>query len=227
MAQTTTDMIGGTGKAQRARNVRMRRTSAILDAAELEFAKGGFDGTALQSIADRAGLQKRQVLYFFQNKENLYRAVIDRIFTEWRSQELKDWTGNPRQIICDYIDNVFAIMEEKPHRNKLIINEMMRGGQFGIPVMKDRNALSTIEKTIERLQTWMDRGDMLPTNPLQFIFMLWSFQHFLVAFEPEVAYFLRKKQLKSGDWLSIKEQVKSLAMVFFPNEKTENENAGE
>lgn len=202
-------------KPERVRNVRKKRTSEILDAAELEFAKSGFEGTSVQSVADRAGLQKRQILYFYQNKENLYRAAIDRIFTEWRSQELDKWEGEPRQIICDYIDHMFALVEAKPHRSKLVINEMMRGGQIGIPVMEDRNSRSVMKSTIARLNGWMDRGLMRRTDPLQFIFMLWSFQHFYVAFEPEVAYFLDKKALRNDDWAKIREQVKSTAMEYF------------
>ena len=202
-------------KPKRAQNVRERRTSEILDAAELEFAKSGFEGTSVQAVADRAGLQKRQILYFYQNKENLYRAVIDRIFTEWRSQELNKWEGEPQQIICDYIDHMFSLIEEKPHRSKLVINEMMRGGQIGIPVMEDRDSRSAMEATIHRLQSWMDKGLMRRTDPLQFIFMLWSFQHFYVAFEPEVAFFLDKKQLQSDDWGRIRKHVKNTAMEYF------------
>jgi len=202
-------------KPRRARNVRERRTSEILDAAETEFAKSGFEGTAVQAIADAAGLQKRQILYFYQSKENLYRAVIDRIFTEWRSQELERWEGEPHQVICDYIDHMFRLVEEKPHRSKLVINEMMRGGRIGIPVMEDRQSRSAMQNTVGRLKGWMDRGLMRRTDPLQFIFMLWSFQHFYVAFEPEVAYFLDKKELNKDDWLDIRERVKATAMEFF------------
>ena len=160
-------------------------------------------------------MQKRQILYFYQNKENLYRAVIDRIFTEWRSQELDEWEGEPRQIICDYIDHMFTLVEEKPYRSKVVINEMMRGGQIGIPVMDDRNSKSVMDRTVARLQGWMDQGLMRRTDPLQFIFMLWSFQHFYVAFEPEVAYFLDKNSLKNDDWTKIREQVKSTATAYF------------
>lgn len=215
MTEASADTIEGTSKAQRARNVRKRRTSEILDAAELEFAKSGFEGTAVQSIADRAGLQKRQILYFYQNKENLYRAVIDRIFTEWRSQDLKDWEGKPDQIISDYIDHLFTFVEDKPHRSKLVINEMIRGGQFGIAVMEDRNSRQAMQNTVRRLQSWMDRGLMRKTDPLQFIFMLWGMQHFFVAFEPEVAFFLDKPKLQKQDWLNLRDQVKASARHYF------------
>jgi AcrR family transcriptional regulator len=40
------------------RNIRARRTAAILNAAEIEFSQKGYEGTSIQSIADRAGLTK-------------------------------------------------------------------------------------------------------------------------------------------------------------------------
>ena len=63
------------------------KISAILEAAEFEFARNGYEGTTIQSIADRADMTKRQVLYFFTNKKTLYSEILKRIFKHWRSEE--------------------------------------------------------------------------------------------------------------------------------------------
>lgn len=199
----------------RSRNVRKHRTSRILDAAEIEFSKAGYDGASVQAIADRADLQKRQVLYFFQSKKNLYRATIERIFAEWGSLDLDEWEGSPPEIIASYIDNIFEIVAGRSHRSKLVISEMMRGGQAAIPVMVGRDSREGMKRVLERLERWMDRGEMRRTDPLQYIFMLWSFQHFYVAFEPEVAYFLDKKEMGADDWVRIREHVKEVALGYF------------
>ena len=50
----------------------------ILDAAELEFSRGGFAGSGMKSIAQSAGVAQGLLHYHFGNKENLYEAVVER-----------------------------------------------------------------------------------------------------------------------------------------------------
>ena len=53
----------------------------ILDAAEQVFSEKGFAGTGTREIARLAGMDKYAIYYHFQNKETLYRAVIERSFS--------------------------------------------------------------------------------------------------------------------------------------------------
>jgi TetR/AcrR family transcriptional regulator len=202
-------------KPKRANHVRKKRISEIFDAAEQEFATAGYEGTSLHAIAERAGLTKWQVLYFFKSKENLYRKTIDRIFSEWRSQELGDWKGKPKEIIGEYIDHILQLAQAKPHQSKIIVSEMLRGGTIAIPLLKERNADAAMERTTERLARWISDGEMKAGSPLHFILMLWSMQHFYVVFEREVAFFLGKAELDQRDWNRIRENVKAAALLHF------------
>ncbi len=184
-----------------------------MDAAEIEFAGNGLSGTSVQSIADRAGLQKRQVLYFFNSKESLYKDVIDRIFREWLSPSDKE--GSPKAVISDYIDHIFLQAETKPHQSKLLISEMLSGGRFGIETMKRRGSRSIVAKSVALLQNYMDQGVMQRTDPLAFLFQIWSAQHFYVAFSPEVAFLLEKDQMDHEDWTRFRDQTKAFALSFF------------
>lgn len=51
----------------------------ILDSAEREFADNGFGGARIKEIAQGAGITGAMVHYYFQTKEELYRAVLDRM----------------------------------------------------------------------------------------------------------------------------------------------------
>jgi TetR/AcrR family transcriptional regulator len=51
---------------------------ALLNAAEVEFAAKGFDGARLQSIARMVGVQQALIHHYFDDKEGIYRAVIER-----------------------------------------------------------------------------------------------------------------------------------------------------
>lgn len=50
----------------------------ILDAAEIEFAQQGLNGARVDPIAVRAGIAPRMIYYYFQSKEGLYQAVLQR-----------------------------------------------------------------------------------------------------------------------------------------------------
>ena len=53
--------------------------AAILTAAMDLISKHGFSGTTVDKIASEAGLSKGSIFWHFNNKENLFRAVIDTI----------------------------------------------------------------------------------------------------------------------------------------------------
>src|SRR5579872_6098092 len=55
-----------------------RRREEILAAATHEFARRGFPGTDLQTVADRIGIGKGTVYRYFSSKEVLFLAAADR-----------------------------------------------------------------------------------------------------------------------------------------------------
>lgn len=64
-----------------------RRTSdRLLDAAAELFAQGGFHGTSIRDIAERAGVNVAAGHYHYGSKEGLYLAVLRGQFAEVRAQ---------------------------------------------------------------------------------------------------------------------------------------------
>lgn len=55
----------------------------ILDAATRLFAERGFEATSLQSVADAVGIRKPSLLYHFPSKDELRRAVLDKLLSHW------------------------------------------------------------------------------------------------------------------------------------------------
>ena len=58
---------------------RARREAEILDAAFSEFAANGYAATRLEDVARRAGVAKGLPSFYFERKEDLFRAVIRRV----------------------------------------------------------------------------------------------------------------------------------------------------
>lgn len=63
--------------ARRSRDAE-RTQEALLDAAAQVFAEFGFEGARTDEIAKRAGVNVALLFRYFENKEGLYRAVIER-----------------------------------------------------------------------------------------------------------------------------------------------------
>jgi AcrR family transcriptional regulator len=64
-----------------------RSQKDILDAALAEFAEFGLGGARMDRIADKAGINKRLIYYYFENKESLFLAVLERAYANIRGEE--------------------------------------------------------------------------------------------------------------------------------------------
>lgn len=53
-----------------------RTRNAILEAAEALFAERGFDATRLEDIAERVGIRRASIVYYYKDKRDLYDAVL-------------------------------------------------------------------------------------------------------------------------------------------------------
>lgn len=64
-----------------------RSQSTILAAARDEFAEYGLGGARMDRIAERAGLNKRLIYYYFEDKERLFGAVLEQAYSDIRAEE--------------------------------------------------------------------------------------------------------------------------------------------
>lgn len=64
-----------------------RSQAVILAAARDEFAEYGLGGARMDRIAERAGLNKRLIYYYFEDKETLFQAVLEQAYRDIRAEE--------------------------------------------------------------------------------------------------------------------------------------------
>ena len=69
------------------------RRAQLLDAAASAFVEGGFDGTSMEMVADRAGVTRLIVYRHFESKHALYCAVLDSVVTPLREGYVPDMPG--------------------------------------------------------------------------------------------------------------------------------------
>ena len=59
----------------------------ILDAARIEFVSNGLNGARVDRIAEQSGVNKNLIYHYFGSKDELYLAVLERIYSDLRAKQ--------------------------------------------------------------------------------------------------------------------------------------------
>src|ERR1700730_17157636 len=83
--------------------------AAILNAAVAEFAEHGIAGARTDSIARSARVNKALLYYYFKDKDALYEAVLDHVFSGLLERIMPVFASDlpPRQKILNYVAAYF------------------------------------------------------------------------------------------------------------------------
>jgi TetR/AcrR family transcriptional regulator len=100
----------------------------ILDAALDVFSTYGFRGTTIDQIAERAGMSKPNLLYYFPRKQNIYVTLLEETLTEWLAPLAEiDAEGDPIEQLRKYITLKINMSETHPEASRLFANEVLHG----------------------------------------------------------------------------------------------------
>jgi TetR/AcrR family transcriptional regulator len=97
----------------------------ILDAAEQEFSRHGLNGARMSAIANGAEVTTAALHYYFENKESLYKAVLQRPIAELQATlgQLNFESLPPEEAIEQIIRIAIANEAKNPQRQMLWIQE--------------------------------------------------------------------------------------------------------
>lgn len=147
-----------------------RSREAILDAAEQLFAAKGYEATSLQEIGQHAGVSRGTPNYFFGSKEQLYGAVLDRVFEAEQvfvMQSLRDVAdGATPDVITLAISSFLDFLIARPTFPLLIEREALNDARF----LKTRSAyLSVFEVGLDLVKTELAQKHIRPVDPAQLL----------------------------------------------------------
>jgi TetR/AcrR family transcriptional regulator len=180
--------------------IRDRNEAAILEAAGELFARKGFDGTRIAEIAERSGLPKANVYYYFPAKEDIYKALIGKLLAGWDKalEELRA-DREPAEALGAYIAAKLEYSRRSGGESRLFANEILRGAPFLTKAHRDHMRAMTRDKSVV-IENWIAAGKMAPLSVQHVFIMLWGATQFYGDFEVLACDALAIKRLTKKDF---------------------------
>jgi AcrR family transcriptional regulator len=134
-----------------------RSQSTILAAARDEFAELGLGGARMDRIAERAGLNKRLIYYYFQDKESLFQAVLEQAYRDIREaeQQLKLVELRPADALRRLVEFTWSYYQDHPEFLTLLNSANLHKGRH---LQESRRARELNWPLIEMLGQILERG---------------------------------------------------------------------
>ena len=111
-------------KAPQKSRIQHQNQAVILKAALEVFSTYGYRGTTVDQIADKAGLSKPNLLYYFKRKEDIYVAVLEQTLDEWlKPLRMLDVGGDPIAELTRYISEKLDMSFANPSASRLFAFE--------------------------------------------------------------------------------------------------------
>jgi AcrR family transcriptional regulator len=129
----------------------------IIEVATQEFSEKGLSGARVDEIAERTSTSKRMIYYYFQSKEGLYRAVLERCYANVRQIDTSldlDLLA-PEEALRELVRVTFNYHSAHPEFVRIVMNENIHQGAHIGHVSNIKIRSRTIISMLQRL---IDRG---------------------------------------------------------------------
>ena len=135
-----------------------RTQQEILAAAMGEFAERGLGGARIDGIAERAGVNKRLIYYYFGNKEGLFLAVLEQTYADIREAEraLHLEMADPADAVRRLVAFTWNHYLEHPEFLTLLNSENLHKGRH---VRRSRRVREMHSPLVETLAGLLRRGE--------------------------------------------------------------------
>ena len=99
----------------------------LLDIAEQLFAERGFYGVSIAAIASEVGFTKQGLLHYFNSKEKLYGAIVQRISDDFQDhqREALQASEDPAERLGKFYAALAEPTETNVQRTRLLMRELL------------------------------------------------------------------------------------------------------
>ncbi|SLN09552.1 HTH-type transcriptional regulator RutR [Roseivivax jejudonensis] len=176
---------GGTKPLSR---IQARNRRRILEAALDVFSQAGFRGATLDQIAERAGMSKPNVLYYFDSKDSIHVALLNALMSRWLAplERLGTRAGEPPlDALMAYIRRKLEMSFEMPRESRLFAGEVLQGAPRMAPHL-DSTLKPLFDEKCALIRRWVDEGQLATVDPEHLLYSIWAVTQHYADFEAQV-----------------------------------------
>lgn len=181
-------------------NIRKKNKALIFTAAKAEFVTHGFKGASIKRIAERAGIPRANIHYYFEDKTSLYQQLLNGIIETWnRHYDTLNVQQHPKEALSAYIRSKVMFSRDDPDASRIFASEIIHGA----PVLQSylSNEFKTwLQAKVKVIDTWVADGLIDNINPYYLLFLIWSSTQHYADFNTQVLAALNKDTMTDHDF---------------------------
>ncbi|WP_321808926.1 TetR/AcrR family transcriptional regulator [Burkholderia sp. BCC1993] len=214
--ETAADATGhdetGTPLRRRKAHIRESNEAHLLACAEAVFAERGLNGASTAMIAERAGLPKANLHYYFPTKLALYRRVLDDLFEDWHRAAGSFETGDdPVEAIGSYVRAKMDLSRRRPLGSKVWANEIIHGAAHMQDILSER-VKPWFDTRVKVIEGWIARGLLAPIDAHALMYLIWATTQHYADFDAQIRALSGKRALTQKAFAETTEQVVQLVI---------------
>lgn len=189
--------------------------TGILNAAKQIFQQKGMAGARMQEIADKAGINKSMLHYYYRSKQLLFEAVFKNAFSMLAPQLNKVMNADTPlfEKIKDFTHSYISFVIKHPYIPNFVITELNRNPEF-VENLTSEKHFPTIDVFKKQVQHCVDNGTIKPIKPEQLFINILSLAIFPFLGAPLLQGFTKKDK---KEYIKLMEERKTEVADFIIN----------
>lgn len=211
-AEATGHDEAGTPLRRRKARIRESNEAHLLACAEAVFAERGLAGASTAMIAERAGLPKANLHYYFPTKLALYRRVLDDLFEDWhRAAGSFEASDDPVEAIGSYVRAKMDLSRRRPLGSKVWANEIIHGAAHMQDILSER-VKPWFDTRVKVIEGWIARGLLAPIDAHALMYLIWATTQHYADFDAQIRALSGKRAFTQKAFAETTEQVVQLVI---------------
>ncbi|MBN2759242.1 MAG: TetR family transcriptional regulator C-terminal domain-containing protein [Rhodobacteraceae bacterium] len=171
---------------RKATRIQREKREVILTAALEAFSEDGLRGATLEKIAEKAGMSKPHVVYYFGSKDAIYTDLLQSLLEVW-VQPLRDLSedADPLAAILTYMRRKLRMSQDMPRESKMFATEILHGAPRMRPQLSGDLKVLVDEKAA-LIARWSAEGKIAKIDPHHLIFSIWAMTQHYADFDIQV-----------------------------------------
>jgi len=188
----------------------------IFEAASRIFEEKGFTGSRMQEIADRAGINKALLHYYFRTKEKLFDAVFSKL-AGIMFKKLFSCLDNDlplEQKLAMFYKEHIGFLQKHPGLPAFVFHEINRNPERIARIFSNEQVVIMRKKFYKQLDEEIEAGVIRPVDKMQLVVNIVALSVFPFAARGLVSMILGEGKMKFNDFV---EDRKTLLPLFIVN----------